>query len=98
MLCRRDVLVWSFSARDPKRSSDGYTGRTSASMPPKSFPRELRATDAVSVQHLVVVHRDNHLVELSGECERAFVVRDRRAAIASNVEAAPGYEVEEAKP
>jgi len=62
-----------------------------------SFPRELRAADAVSVQHLVVVHRDGHFVELAGECERAFVVRDRRATVASNVEAAPGYEVEKAE-
>jgi nitroreductase len=59
----------------------------------KSFPRELSVAEAV----LIVVHRDRHLEKLAGERERALVVRDRRAAIAADVEAVLGNKIEEAK-
>src|SRR5258708_9255637 len=56
------------------------------------------AADAVPVQHLIVVHCDCHLDELACELEGAFVVRDRRATIASDIEARPRDKVEEAEP
>ena len=63
----------------------------------KSFPRELGAADAVSALQVVAVHGDRHLEKLAGERERALVVRDRRAPIASDVEAVPGDKIEEAR-
>src|SRR5260370_24060776 len=63
-----------------------------------SFSRQLCAANAVPVQHLVVVHCDGHLDELACELEGALVVRDRRAAIASDIEARPRDKVKEAAP
>src|SRR6266851_6234055 len=63
-----------------------------------SFSRQLCAANAVPVQHLVVVHCDGHLDELAREFEGTFVIRDRRAAIASDIEARPRDEFEEAEP
>src|SRR5260370_19941731 len=63
-----------------------------------SFSRQLCAVNAVPVQYLVVVHRDGHLDDFSGELEGALVVGDRRAAIASDIEASPRDEIEEAEP
>jgi hypothetical protein len=54
-----------------------------------SFSRQLRAANAVPVQRLVVVHCDGHLDERACELEGALVVRDRRATIASDIEARP---------
>ncbi len=56
---------------------------------PSSFARQLRATNPVPVQHLVVVHCDGHLDELACEREGALVARDRRSAITSDIEAGP---------
>src|SRR5512143_3730186 len=63
-----------------------------------SFSRHLCTSDAVPVQYLIVVHRDRHLEELARELEGALVVGDCRAAIASDIEARPRDEVEEAEP
>ena len=62
-----------------------------------SFSRQLCAANAVPVEHLVVVHRDGHLGELACELEGTFVVRDRRAAVASDVEARPRDKVRKAE-
>src|SRR5215471_12094267 len=63
-----------------------------------SFSRHLCAANAVPVQHLVVVHGDGHLDELACEREGALVVRNRRAAIASDIETRPRDKVKEAEP
>src|SRR6266446_10144136 len=62
------------------------------------FIESLDVRPRVPVQHLIVVHCDCHLDELACELEGAFVIRDRRATIASDIEARPRDKVEEAEP
>src|SRR5262249_10553988 len=58
---------------------------------------QFRAANAVAVQALVVVHGDGHLDQRACEFKWARVVRDRRSAIASDIEPRPRDEVEEAE-
>ena len=60
-----------------------------------SLPRHLSRTDAVAVELLVVVHRDRHPQQSSGEFERRFVMRYRAGAVAPDVEAGPLDEIVE---
>ena len=56
---------------------------------PPSFLGHLSTANAISVQRLVVVHCHSHFDELARELEGSLVMRDRRTAIASDIEAGP---------
>jgi hypothetical protein len=83
----------------PRLASSRATGRTDVPACCEIIPaRAARGRHRLGPTATVaIVHRDGHLDELAGEGERALVVRDRRSAIASDVEAVPEDEVEEAE-
>src|ERR1700722_636963 len=53
------------------------------------LPRHLGVADAVAVELLVVLHRDRHPQQFSGEFERCVVMRHRAAAIPADIEPRP---------
>ena len=107
----RDVDVVATAAHDPKRNSRG-SGRISIGLNfvLNCWRDGVRRRDLafLSFSHnsvhlgraylLVLVHRHYHFGKTAREREGSLIVRDRRPAIASNVETGPRDKVEKAKP
>src|SRR5262245_52608552 len=62
------------------------------------FSRDLRAANTITVQNLIIVHRHGDFDKPACKLERRLVMRNRGAAIPSNIQADPRDQVVKAKP